>query len=174
MSPRSIIRGIVYVGYFLAFLLLLGFFGALLPREHVSMETIELPAPPEAVYATLRDVTSAPTWRTGLTSVELLPKRGDREVYREHGADGPLTLEVVEDIPGKRLVTQVADLGLPFSGRWVFQLAPSESGGTRLTLAEIGDVPNPLIRFLGHYLFGFDSTVDQYAADLRRHLGARS
>lgn len=169
MSPRRVVRGVLY---FTAFVLSLGFFGALLPREHVSMETVELPAPPEAVYAALRDVASAPKWRTGLERIEPLPKRGDREVYREHGSHGALTLEIVEDVPNKRFVTQVADIGLPFSGRWVFDLTPTESGGTRVLLAEIGDVPNPLIRFIVHYVRGYNSGVDQTAADLKKHLGA--
>lgn len=169
MSARRVVTGVLY---FTAFVLLLGFVGALLPRDHVAMETADLPAPPEAVYAAIRNVEAAPTWRTGLTRVEILPQHNDRDVYREHGADGPLTLEVVEDVPNRRVVTEIADLGLMFAGRWVFVLTPNESGGTRLTLSELGDVQNPLVRFFGHYVFGFDGSIAQYMTDLRRHLGA--
>ena len=171
MSPRRVIVGVLY---FTTFVVALGFFGALLPREHVAMETAELPAPPESVYAVLRNLEAAPTWRSGLARVEVLPKRGEREIYREHGDHGPMTLEIVEDIPNRRFVTAIADLDATFGGRWVFELTPTESGGTRLTLSELGDIPNPLVRFLAYHLWGFDGSIAQYMTDLRRHLGART
>jgi hypothetical protein len=171
MLRRRLLRGALWLA---AILFALSFWGGHLPREHVAMETVELPAPPAEIYKIVRDLEGTPTWRTGVTAVEALPPRGDRPAYRQLGDDGPLTLEVVEDVPGKRFVTGIADLGLPFGGRWVFQIEPSASGGTRLTLSEIGDIPNPLLRLFAHYVFDLDAGIDQYLADLQARLSRSS
>ncbi|HEY8375856.1 MAG TPA: hypothetical protein VIK91_05165, partial [Nannocystis sp.] len=64
------------------------------------------------------------------------------------------------------------DIHLPYSGRWVFQFAPTESGGTRLTLTEVGDVTNPVLRLFGTAV-GFEGSIKEYLADLRAHLSKR-
>lgn len=171
MLRRRLLRGALWLA---AILFALGFWGGHLPREHVAMETVELQASPAQVYTAVRDLESAPTWRTGVKQVEALPPRGDRPAFRQLDGDGAITLEVVEDVPEKRFVTEIADLGLPFGGRWVFQLEPTPSGGTRLTLAEIGDIPNPVLRLFAHYVFDLDAGIHQYLADLQAHLGKQS
>lgn len=168
MLRRRLLHGALYLA---GLLFALGFWGGHLPREHVAMATVELQAPPAQVYKAVRDLESAPTWRPGLVKVEPLPPRADRPAYLQTDADGAMTLEIVEDVPGKRVVTQIADLGLPFAGRWVFQLEPTEAGGTRVTLAEIGDIPNPLLRLFAHHVFDLDAGIEQYLADLQAHLG---
>lgn len=147
--------------------------GAHMPREHIAMQTIELPVPPAEVYAVVRDVEATPAWRTGVTRVEFLPDRGERKVYQEVGDDGTITFEIAEDRPNERFVTAITDIDLAFTGRWVFQFQPTETGGTRLTVAEIGDVTNPLLRFLATTTVGFEGEIDQYLTDLRTHLGKR-
>lgn len=171
MLRRRLLRGALWL---VAVLFALSFWGGHLPREHVAMETVELPAPPAQVYAIVRDLENTPNWRTGVTAVEALPPRGDRPLYRQLGTKGPLTLEIVEDVPDQRVVTGIADVGVAFGGRWVFQLEPTASGGTRLTMAEIGDIPNPLIRWFAHYVYDLDTGIDQYLADLQAHLSKRS
>jgi uncharacterized protein YndB with AHSA1/START domain len=171
MLRRRLLRGALW---FVAVLFALGFWGGHLPREHIAMETVELAATPAQVYAVVRDLENAPSWRSDVKQVEALPPRGDRKVYRQRGDDGALTLEVVEDVPDKRFVTEIADLGLPFAGRWVFQLEPTASGGTRLTLAEIGDIQNPVLRLFAHHLFDLDAGIEQYLADLQALLAKSS
>jgi uncharacterized membrane protein len=169
-SPRRALRAALYV---LGVFSLVSLCGSLTPREHIAMQTVELPAPPAEVYAAVRDFEAAPTWRTGLDRVEVLPDRNDRVVYREIGDDGAITFQVTDDRPNQRLVTEIADVGLAFSGHWVFQFAEAEGGGTRLTLTEVGDVPNPVLRFLANTTFGFEGGIEQYLADLRTHLSKR-
>jgi uncharacterized protein YndB with AHSA1/START domain len=144
--------------------------GSNMPREHIAMETVVLPAAPEAVYAAVRDVESQPSWRSDLKRVEILPDKGDRRAYREIGDDGATTFEVTQDVPNERLVSEMADPGRAFSGRWVFQFAPAEGGGTRLTLTEVGDVPNPALRFFAATLFGWEGSTKRYLAELQAHL----
>ncbi|WAS92344.1 type II toxin-antitoxin system RatA family toxin [Nannocystis punicea] len=169
--PRRVLRVVLWLLGVFVFIYTCGLF---MPREHLAMETVVLPAAPEAVYAAVRDVESQPSWRSDLQRVELLPDKNDRRVYREIGDDGATTFEVTEDVPNERLVTQMVDPGRSFTGHWVFQFAPAEGGGTRLTLTEVGDVPNPALRFLAGALFGWEGSTRRYLADLQGHLGNKS
>lgn len=167
-KPRRAVRGALY---FLGVFTVITTCGSMTPRQHIAMESAELGAAPGVVYATIRDVAAAPAWRSDLDRVEIVPDAGDRQLYREIGDDGATTFEITEDIPNERLVTEIADPGRVFTGRWVFQLAPTEAGGTRLTVTEVGDVPNPVLRLLASTLFGFDGAIRQYLGDLQTHLG---
>jgi uncharacterized membrane protein len=165
--PRRVLRVVLWL---LGVCVLVTTGGLFMPRQHIAMESVVLPVAPEVVYAAVRDIESAPSWRSDLQRVELLPDRGDNRVYREIGDDGATTFEVTEDRPNERLTTQIADVGRAFSGRWVFQFAPAEGGGTRLTLTEVGDVPNPVLRFFAATLFGWEGSTKRYLADLQAHL----
>lgn len=168
VMPRRALRVVLWL---LGVFVLITTLGAMCtPRQHIAMESVVLPVAPEVVYAAVRDIESAPSWRSDLQRVEVLPDRGDNRVYREIGDDGATTFEVTEDRPNERLTTQIADVGRAFSGRWVFQFAPAEGGGTRLTLTEIGDVPNPALRFLASTIFGWEGSMRQYLGDLQAHL----
>ncbi|MDC0717221.1 SRPBCC family protein [Nannocystis bainbridge] len=163
-------RALTVVLCVLGVLVLVPFCGSFTPREHIAMETVVLPAAPAVVYAAVRDIESQPSWRSDLQRVELLPDQGDNRVYREIGDDGVNTFEVAEDIADERISIVIADVGRAFSGRWIFQFAPAEGGGTRLTLTEVGDVPNPALRFVVGTLFGFEGATRRYLGDLESHL----
>ncbi|PCC72470.1 Polyketide cyclase / dehydrase and lipid transport [Nannocystis exedens] len=165
--PRRVLRVVFWL---LGVFVLITVGGLFMPRQHIAMESVVLPAAPEVVYAAVRDVESQPSWRSDLKRVELLPDKGDRRVYREIGDDGVNTFEITEDVPNERFVSEMADPGRSFAGHWVFQFAPAEGGGTRLTLTEVGDVPNPALRFLAGAIFGWEGATKQYLADLQAHL----
>lgn len=168
--PRRVARVVLWLLGVFAFIAVCGSFT---PRQHIAMESVVLPAAPEVVYQAVRDVEGAAAWRSDVERVELLPDKGDLPVYREVG-DGVTTYQITEDIPNERLVTEIADVGKAFSGRWVFQFAPAEGGGTRLTVTEVGDVPNPALRFLAGTIFGFDGAIRRYLDDLQGHLAKAS
>lgn len=165
--PRRALRVALYA---LGACTVVSVWGAHMPREHIAMQTIELPVPPAEVYAVVRDVEATPSWRTGVEKVEFLPDRGDRKIYRETGDDGTITFEIAEDRPNERFVTAIADIDRAYSGRWVFQFAPAEGGGTRLTITEVGDVTNPVLRFFAGTFFGYEGAIRQYIRDLEGHL----
>jgi hypothetical protein len=77
--------------------------------------------------------------------------------------------EIVEQAPPHRLVSRVADPGLPYGGTWTFELAP-EGGGTRLTITERGEVHNPVFRVLARFVFGYAATMEAYLEDLAARL----
>jgi uncharacterized protein YndB with AHSA1/START domain len=144
--------------------------GSSMPRQHIAMETVNLAAAPEVVYKAVRDLETAATWRSDLQRVEIVETKGDRVVYREIGDGGVTTFQLTEDVPNERLVTEITDIGKAFSGRWVFQFAPAEGGGTRLTITEVGDVTNPVLRFFAGTFFGYEGAIRQYIRDLEGHL----
>lgn len=148
--------------------LLLAALGARIPREHVASVQLELDAPPADVYAKIRAVEQAPSWRTGVSRVQLLPDDAQgRPRFREYG-DNELTFTIDEEIPDRRLVTRISEPG-PFGGRWVYTLQP-QGQGTRLTITEEGAIDNPILRFLAKHALGYDATLRAYRDDLSRAL----
>jgi len=144
--------------------------GSRLPKAHVASRSILLHQSRANVYATIRDFSSAPSWRTDLKSIELLESAGNKVRFREHGKNGDVTYEVDEDVSGQRLVTRIVDTDLGYSGRWVYQLA-DENNGTRVTITEEGEVSNVFFRFMSRYIFGHTATIDSYLTALAARFG---
>jgi uncharacterized protein YndB with AHSA1/START domain len=149
--------------------------GLALPQGHVASRTAHVAAPPEQVWATLTDVAAHPTWRPGLTRVEMLPAPEGRAAWREHEGGSRISYETVEAVPPRRLVTRITDRNLPFGGRWEFDVRPA-AGGSDVTITEHGEVYNPIFRLISRYVLGHTATIDAYLGALqRRHApgGAR-
>ncbi len=146
--------------------------GALLPVKHTAERSADLPAPPERVWAALTDVGAFPSWRPRVSQVTILAPHDGHTVWREQGADGAITFEMVSTAPPTRLVTQITDRTLPFGGRWEYDIAVTKPGATRLTITEYGEVYNPVFRFVSRYVMGYHATIDAYLTALAAHLGA--
>lgn len=160
---------LVGVGVFAALIGLVVLTGYALPVEHVASRTATVAQPGDRVFAALTDIDGYPQWRTDVNSVEVLSTAPPRR-WRERGGNGDITFEVTEAQPPSRLVTRIADPDLPFGGTWTYDLAP-EGTGTRLTITEHGEVYNPIFRFMSRFVFGHTATMDQFLADLKKHLG---
>ena len=143
--------------------------GALLPRSHVLTRSGRYPKSPKQIYAIARDVAAAPTWRQGLKSVELLEPRNGKVCFREVSSHGAITYLIVEDQPGVKLVTEIADPNLPFGGTWTFEFSGSESDCT-LSITEHGEVKNVVFRFMARFIFGYAGTIETYLQDLERRM----
>ena len=76
------------VGGALLLVAVAGLIGALLPRTHVAARAAIFHRPAREIFALVRDVAAAPSWRSNLQRVELLPPREDG--YRYANAD-PVT-----------------------------------------------------------------------------------
>jgi uncharacterized protein YndB with AHSA1/START domain len=168
--PRNILRkaliALAVVGAFIGVIVLTGY---ALPVGHVASRTATLSQPVDRVYAALTDIASYPQWRSDVKSVEVLSAAPPRR-WREHGGNGDITFEVAEAQPPMRLVTRIADRDLPFGGTWTYELM-AEGNGTRLTITEHGEVYNPIFRIMSRFVFGHTATMDQFLADLKKHLG---
>jgi hypothetical protein len=142
--------------------------GASLPKHHVAARSVLLPASPAEVYGVIADVERAPSWREDVQRVEVL---GARQ-FREHGAHGAVTYEIVESVPGRRRVTRIVERDLGYSGAWTYSFA-AHGAGTELTITEQGEVSNVLFRFMSRFVFGHTKTIDTYLAFLSRRIGTR-
>lgn len=145
--------------------------GVFLPRAHEVARSRDLPIPPGAVYRILRDVGGSAAWRDGVQRVEVLPDVDRRPRFREVGRHGATTYEILEETPGLRLVTRIADTDLGYSGAWTYDLAPLGTG-TRLTITERGEVSNVLFRFLSRFVFGQAGTIEACLSSLEAHVRA--
>lgn len=168
MARVSLIVGAVLAALVLAVLAV----GWSLPERHRATRSIVLAVPPDTVFALIADVASAPSWRSGVTEVEILARipAGDVARYREHSSGDVVTYEVVERMEGRRFVTRIADPDLPYGGTWTFDLEP-HAGGTRLRITEDGEVRNPIFRFMSRFVFGHAHTIETYLGDVARSFG---
>lgn len=144
--------------------------GYILPVRHVASRDRDYAAPPDRVFAAIATPAGYPGWRPDVRTVEMLPDSDGHMRFREVGKDGAITFQVEEMRSPERLVTRIADQGLPFGGSWTFELSP-QPAGTRLRITENGEVYNPIFRFVSRYVMGHDATIERYLADLDRHLG---
>ena len=118
----------------------------------------------------MRDFNSAPSWRSDLQRVEMIPTNDNHVRFREQGKQGAVTYDLVEDQPNEKMVTRIADLDLGYSGTWTYTFE-SEGGGTRLQITEAGDVSNILFRFMSRFVFGQSGTIEKYLTALGKKFG---
>lgn len=144
--------------------------GSTLPKTHDVSRSILLRKSPQEVYAVVRDFGSAPQWRSDVKQMEVEAPAGGPVYFREVGKHGTVNYELVEDVPAQRMVTRIRDTDLGYSGQWTYMFAP-ESGGTRMTIREDGEVSNVIFRFMSRYVFGQTATIDSYLTSLAKRFG---
>jgi len=164
---------LILVAAVIALVLVVLLIGAALPREHVVSRHAVLHRSADELYKVVRDFHSAPTWRPDLERVEVIPASDNRVRFREHGKNGAVTYELVEDQPDKEMVTRIVDEDLGYSGTWTYSFT-KEADGIRVEITERGDVPNILFRFMSRFVFGHSATIEQYLAALSRRFGEES
>ena len=70
-----------------------------------------------------------------------------------------MNYEVVDAIPGRRLVTKIADRNLPYGGSWTYEIL-ADGSGSMLSITEAGEVYNPIFRFVSKFVMGHTATID--------------
>ena len=156
--------GVLLLGLAVGVVALIGFS---LPQEHVATRSATFNKPVAEVWNAITDVEAFPRWRSGVSRVEVLAREPRR--WREHGSDEAITFQIVESQPPVRLVSEIADTGLPFGGRWIYELK-STGAGTELTITERGEVYNPVFRFVSRFVMGHTASIDAYLGDLAKAL----
>jgi hypothetical protein len=143
--------------------------GAMLPRDHHATRKARFHISPDALYAVLA---GPPDWRTGVKSFGMLPDRdGRRQWWEEDVHRQKITYELVEAKPPERLVTRLAQPGLPFGGGWTFEIAALPAGGSELRIREDGEIYNVIFRFMARFLFGYTGSIETYLRDLGAKFG---
>jgi uncharacterized protein YndB with AHSA1/START domain len=143
--------------------------GAMLPQSHEASVTRHYNVAPARVWHTITDVDSFAAWRPGLASAQRVPADQGRERWREKTRYDSMTIEITESVIGQRLVTRIADEGLPFGGTWTYELKPV-AGGTDLVITERGAVYNPFFRFIARFVMGYTGTMEKYHQGLEKRL----
>lgn len=161
----------IIIGALAALIGLVLLVGAMLPSKHVASREITVPAAPADIYAVVRDVASAPSWRTDLKTIELLEPAAGRRRFRENSTNGVITYEVVEEVANEKLVTRIVDRDLGYFGSWTYEFLPADNA-THVRITEDGEVPNVLFRFMSRFIFGHTATMDTYLKALGRKFGA--
>ncbi len=141
--------------------------GLMLPKQHVAARALALHRKPEDVFQLISDFKAAPSWRSDVREVELLPPSEGHIRYRERGANGIITMEIVESNSPSRMVSQIADKSLPFGGMWIFDISPTVEG-CRLNITERGEIYNPVFRFVSRFFLGYHRTLDTYLQNVSR------
>lgn len=161
---------LIVIGGLAALVAIAAAVGAMLPVRHRAGREAIIRVPPDSLFALLTDIERFPEWRSGMKRVERRPPVDGRDRWLEVSGDGEILFEVVEAVPGRRLVTRIADPALPFGGTWTHEL-DAVAEGTRLTITEDGEVYNPIFRFMSRYVFGHHSTIDRFLKDLSASTG---
>ena len=145
--------------------------GSRLPKSHSVTRMAYFNRSPVDIWQIMIDFSGQVSWRPDLRSVERLPPRNGRDVWRETDRRGQeMTLETVEATPHRRLVRRIAEEDLPFSGGWTMEMG--EFGEvTSLTITEAGEIENPIFRFMSRYIIGHTSAIDRYLTALGKKLG---
>jgi uncharacterized protein YndB with AHSA1/START domain len=144
--------------------------GAMLPKAHVVRRSATFAQPPDSVWAVISDFAGQASWRTDIKSVERIADRNGNAVWREVSLRGDaVPYETTETDAPRRLVRTIADPGLPFGGRWTYELARAP-GGSTLTITEEGEVYNPVFRFVSHFFMDMGATAEAYLAALGKRL----
>lgn len=144
--------------------------GYCLPKPHVAARAISLRQKPADVFALISNVKEGANWRSDVQAVEILPSANGHIQFREKGANGTISFEVVELSPPQRLVTEIADKNLPFGGRWIYEVVPT-ADGARLNITERGEVYNPVFRVVSRFVLGYNRTLDAYLRNVSRKVG---
>ncbi len=146
--------------------------GLLMPIKHRASREATYNRPAAEVFRVITTPADFPTWRTGVSKVDVLPASDGKASWREFGKDGTIRYAVERSVPDTTLVTRIADRSLPFGGTWTYTLMP-KGDSTTLRIAEDGEVYNPIFRFVSRFVIGYTATIDRYLRDLGKHLGQK-
>ena len=142
--------------------------GLMLPRRHIVIRHALYRESPETVFAI---ITGPENWRPELRKWEQLPNAGGQRRWREYPKHGrPVTLEQTASDPPRMYQAVIADKSLPFIGTWTWELTPS-GNGCDLRMTENGEVHNPIFRFIGRFIIGYDRTITDYLNALGKKFG---
>lgn len=164
---------LIAAGVLVALVLCVVVIGYALPKHHhVTVERAYV-AKPEAMFALISDVRGYPSWRTDLTTVEVLLDAGGHLRWKEvTKSNGPISYVMEATVPNRKLVARIADANLPFGGAWTYELTPMGSDGTGLAITEDGDVYNPIFRFVSRFVMGHTATIERYLDDVEKRFPA--
>lgn len=162
-------------GGVVAVLVILDLVGRTLPRGHVATSAVVLRASPADVWAVVADIASWSSWNPQVKSVQRFDDRDGKPVWSVGAGQRAMTSVVECAEAPRRLVTRIADEGLPFGGSWTWDLGPAPlpdgAAGTRVAITEDGFIRPPFFRPLARFAFGYHATQVAYLRALAARFG---
>jgi uncharacterized protein YndB with AHSA1/START domain len=127
--------------------------------------SIDIAAPPEAVWSRLTDAERFPVWNSTVEHIDGPIELGRRLAIRVPDAPGrTFRPKVVEFEPPRRMTWR--DGALPmFRGTRTFTVEPIDGGASRFTMHE--EFRGVMLPLIARSLPDFVPVFDRYAADLR-------
>jgi hypothetical protein len=110
------------------------------------------------------------TWRSGVNRVFALPDRDGHPCWREIGENGALEYSVIGFTPPHHMMLQFSTPGGSFRGSWTFKIEREEAG-SRLTIAETGELDGVLRRILYLTVLDRSTEIDRYLIELGANFG---
>ena len=148
-----------------------GIWGLTLPADHEVASRITVPAPPESVYNTIRDIKSLPVWWKEAESVAPVVSQDGWERWSERSGGMAMTIIIRQEDPPYHLVTEIDTTGHPpVGGTWSYDTKLAPGGGTEVTVTEHGHLSNPYFRVMMR-LGGPWSSIDSYLTALGHRFG---
>jgi len=166
--------GVVVLGTLLALVATLVLFGVLTPRRHTARVRLRLSRNPSEAWHVIADLAAWPAWNADAREVVRVSDVNDHATWRVTDSHGhAIPYEIVhasapaDGAPG-RLVTRIADDGLPFGGSWTWTVEPDGAGST-VTIVEDGVIRNVIFRALARTMFGYTTTQKRALSALAAH-----
>lgn len=145
--------------------------GARLPVRHRVVVAAYFRQPPEQLFDTIADVSSAASWRTGMKASELLDPAADGTPrFRQVDVNGTIAYRIEASERPRRFVTRIDDPALPFGGTWTISTA-RDGDVTKVEIVEDGEVRSSLFRFFARYVFGYYRSAESYLVALGKKFG---
>jgi hypothetical protein len=159
---------LILVGVVVLLIVCVVVIGALLPKRHTATRSALFKAGPERLFAL---ISGSQTWRPEVKACELVTEPGGRLFQRETSQRGETILYAIENSkPPLAIERRIETEGLPYGGKWSFQLTPAD-GGTRVRITEEGEVYNPVFRFVSRFILGQTASVNAYLSALGKAVG---
>ncbi len=142
--------------------------GMRMPREQTVSSRIQLTAPRDSVWATLRNFGDYPNWHSDFKSSVRGEPRSGHEVWVQDVGGMTMSVEFLEIRPPSYLVTEIiTDEKSQWGGVWTYDVT-STGSGTEVTITEAGWIRSPFLRVLMKVM-GTHSTMD----GVLKNLGAK-
>ena len=159
-----LIIGAVLVGLILIIVVV----GMTRPSHHVAQTRGKYNKPPADLWSVVSDYAKWSEWNPEIKSVTPLPDQNGRKMINVVGSWGTAPTALAVWNPPSKMKTEM-NAG-SFSGSWTYEMAPTDDGGTLLTITEEGDVGNPIFRAMMIF-HDNEATMRGYHAALAKRLG---
>ncbi len=147
-----------------------------IPVEHTATSVIRIGAPAGDVFEAIADVAKFPEWASGVTSVEMMPEKGGRQMARMQQGRNSFVLMRTRCDPPALLERTISDDHKMFSGTWLYRVSAAEATlpgreGCEVKLTETGRVNMPIARAFMKHVFGYHMYTNKHLESLAGKFG---